>query len=164
MALLSSQVQQGMGNVSSQLSALQGESREISKRVGDLQLAQHEFGEHSNGLNRLASIIEANTREFADWRKAHEAENRVVADHVTGFRGGIRALWAVGTLVIMLVVFTVQMQFSSSATDRMRIERQFSDVLAKLELRYTADIQRIDRQLDRAAAERDELRKMRGLK
>ena len=80
-----------------------------------------------------------------------------------GNRRGERS-WRAGSLVIMLVVFTVQMQFSSSAADRMRIERQFSDVLAKMELRYTAEIQRIDRQMDRAATERDELRKMKGLK
>ena len=153
MQLLSSQVSQGMGNVSTQLAALQGESREITKRVGDLQIAQHQFTEHSSGLERLAESIDRHVQEFAEWRKGHEAENRAVSDHVTGFRGGIRALWTVGTLVIGLVVFTVQSQFASSAQDRLRIERQ-----------HDTDLSRVERQLELARIEREELKRMKGLK
>ena len=58
LALLSQQVSQGLGNVTSQLSALQGDMRDNARQLAALNSAQHEFQAHSTGLERLAEAIE----------------------------------------------------------------------------------------------------------
>lgn len=138
LALLSQQISQGLGNVQSQLSAMQGEMRETARKVADVAHTQHEFAAHSSGLDRLSKAIEAHVREFGEWRKTHETDNRTVSDHVTGFRSALKLIAWVGVFIVALVVFTVQLQFDGAARDRMRIEAA-----------HAADLLRVEKELDR---------------
>jgi hypothetical protein len=137
LALLSQQVSQGLGNVTNQLGAMQGEMRDTNRKVGELAHAQHEFTSHSDGLNRLGKSIEDHVHEFREWRKAHETDNRGVSDHVTGFRGALKLVAWAGVFVIALVVFTVQLQFDAASRDRLRIEGA-----------HAADVLRLEKALD----------------
>jgi len=153
LALLSQQVSQGLGNLQSQLSAMQGDMRAATDKLADLAATQHEIQAHSTGLDRLAKAIEESTKENMEWRRVHEEKNSRVADSVTTARGAMWALGIAGGLVIGLVVFTVQMQFTSATQDRQRIEKA-----------HNTDIDRIERRIDKADAEREEIKKMRDLK
>lgn len=149
LALLGQQVSQGLANVQSQLSALQGETRENTRQLALVAQAQAEFQAHSSGLDRLSAAIEKSTAENLKWREKHEMENREVADSVTSARGVTRFIAWVGVFIVGLVVFTVQMQFDGAAKDRMRIERSVRD-----------DIQRLEKKMDQLEAGVEGLRKM----
>lgn len=153
LALLSQQVSQGLGNVQSQLSALQAEQRENSKQISDLAVAMHALQAQSSGMERLALAIEQAAAENSAWRRNHESENRGVADAVTGARAALKFVAWIGAFIVGLIVATVQIQFDGTARDRMRLEQAHRD-----------DVQRLERRMDRADAEREELKKMRGLK
>ena len=137
----------------SQLSALQGDMRDTSKQMANLAATQVEFQAHSTGLERLAKAIEDSTLENMRWREKHEAENRGVADSVTSARGVTRFIAWIGAFLVGLVVFTVQMQFNAATTDRQRLEQAHRD-----------DVGRLERRMDRADADREEIKKMKGLK
>lgn len=125
-ALLGQQVSQGLGNVTSQLSAMQGEMRDTNRKVGDLAHAQHES-------TALGTAIGEHVHEFREWRKAHETDNRGVSDHVTGFRSALKLLaWGMAFLVA-LVVFTVQLQFDAASRDRLRIESTHASDMLRVE-------------------------------
>jgi len=152
LALLGQQVSQGLANVQSQLSALQGETRENTRQLAQLAQTQAEFQVHSGGLDRLAAAIEKSTAENLRWREKHELENRSVADSVTSARGVMRFIAWIGAFIVGLIVFTVQLQFDGLAKDRLRIERSHRD-----------DIQRLEKKTDRLEAGVEDLRKMKGL-
>lgn len=153
LALLAQQVSQGLGNVQSQLSALQGDMRDTTKQLASMVATQVEFQAHSTGMERLAKAIEDSTLENMRWREKHEAENRGVADSVTSARGVTRFIAWIGAFIVGLVVFTVQMQFDGAAKDRQRLEQAHRD-----------DVGRLERRMDRADADREEIKKMKGLK
>lgn len=93
MALLGQQVSQGLSNVSSQLSALQGDVREIERTVEKVATQQHELQTHSEGLQRAFTAIERLASRFDHWVEVHETENQLVADKVTGHSTGVRLVW-----------------------------------------------------------------------
>lgn len=152
LALLGQQVSQGLASVQSQLSALQGDTRDNTRQLAALAQAQAEFQAHSGGLDRLAAAIEKSTAENLKWREKHEMENREVADSVTSARGVTRFIAWVGVFIVGLVVFTVQMQFDVAAKDRLRIERSIRD-----------EIHRLEKKTDLLEAGVEDLRKMKGL-
>lgn len=153
LALLSQQVSQGLGNVQSQLSALQGDMRENAKQLAELNSAQHEFQAHSTGLERLAEAIEKSTEENHAWRRRHETENNEVSSSVQQAKGALWLLSFAGLAVAGLVVFTVQSQFDAATRDRQRIEKA-----------HDIDIARVEKRMDMADAERKEMKNMKGLK
>ena len=153
LALLSQQVSQGLGNVTSQLSALQGDMRDNAKQLAALSSAQHEFSAHSTGLERLAEAIENSTKENMEWRRRHETENNDVSSAVQQAKGALWLLAFAGMAVVGLVVFTVQSQFEAATRDRQRIEKA-----------HDIDVARIEKRMDLADADRKELKNMRGLK
>ena len=138
LALLSQQVSQGLGNVTSQLSALQGDMRENAKTLAALNAAQHEFQAHSSGLERLAESIEKATVENMQWRRAHETDNRGVSDSVAAAKGALKLIAWSGVFVIGLVVFTVQLQFNAATTDRQRLAAAHDVDVARIEKRMEA--------------------------
>lgn len=138
LALLAQQVSQGLGNVQSQLSALQADSRDNGKQIAAIVSSQHEVQAHSQGLERLSAAIERSTEENVQWRRTHEAENRGVADAVTTAKGALKLIAWSGVFIIGLVVFTVQMQFESAGRDRLRIEAS-----------HATDVQRLERRADK---------------
>lgn len=152
LALLGQQVSQGLATVQSQLSALQGETRENTRQLALVAQAQAEFQAHSSGLDRLAVAIEKSTAENLKWREKHELENRSVADSVTSARSVTRFIAWIGVFIVSLVVFAVQMQFDGLAKDRLRIEQLHRD-----------DIQRLEKKMDQLEAGAEGLRKMKGL-
>lgn len=141
LALLAQQVSQGLGNVQSQLSALQADSRDHGKQMAQVVSSQHEVQAHSQGLDRLSAAIERSTEENIQWRRTHEAENRGVSDAVTSAKGAVKLIAWSGVFIVGLVVFTVQMQFDSAAKDRQRIEAA-----------HATDAQRQDRRADKIEA------------
>lgn len=149
LALLGQQVSQGLANVQSQLSALQGETRENTRQLALVAQAQAEFQAHSSGLDRLAAVIEKSTAENIKWREKHELENRNVADSVTSARGVTRFIAWIGAFIVGLVVFAVQLQFDGLAEDRLRIEQLHRD-----------DIQRLEKKMDQLEAGVEGLRKV----
>lgn len=152
LALLGQQVSQGLSTVQSQLSALQGETRENTRQLALVAQAQAEFQAYSSGLDRLAVAIEKSTAENLKWREKHELENRSVADSVTSARGVTRFIAWIGAFIVGLVVFSVQLQFDGLAKDRLRIEHLHRD-----------DIQRLEKKMDQLEAVVEDLRKMKGL-
>lgn len=151
LALLGQQVSQGLATVQSQLSALQGETRENTRQLALVAQAQAEFQAHSSGLDRLAVAIEKSTAENLKWREKHELENRSVADSVTSARSVTRFIAWIGVFIVSLVVFAVQMQFDGFAKDRLRIEQLHRD-----------DIQRLEKKMDQLEAGVEGLRKVKG--
>ena len=131
LALLGQQVSQGLANVQSQLSSLQGDTRENTRQLTLVAQAQAEFQAHSGGLDRLAAAIEKSTAENLKWREKHELENRGVSDSVTSARGVTRFIAWIGAFIVGLVVFTVQLQFNAATTDRQRLEQARATLAAQ---------------------------------
>lgn len=138
LALLSQQVSAGLSNVSSQLSALQGEHRETQKEIRDVSSQLHGMREQSTGLARLAQSIADQTAENVAWRKTHEVENRDVADRVTLWRGILIGVVFLGGLLTTAGIYFVQDGFSRSAQERARIEAL-----------HLSDINRLERIIER---------------
>lgn len=150
LALLSQQVSAGLSNVSSQLAAMQGDLRDVQKDLKGVSQAQHALGEHSTGLERLALAIENQTKENVAWRRTHEAENRVVADRVTLWRGVVIGCVALGGMLTTAGIYFVQDGFNRSASERARIEAS-----------HAADINRLERVIERNQADIRELQQTR---
>ena len=138
LALMQQQATQGMGNMTNALASLQAELRELTHRLTDVASAQHDFAAQSAGLQQISRSIDAHIRDYGEWRKVHESENRAVADHVTAARGALKLVAWSGVFVIGLLVFTVQMQFNGAQRDRLRIEQQ-----------HATDVGRIEKMLER---------------
>lgn len=147
-ALLSSQVSQGIGNLTSQVSAIQGEFREHGRVLRSVESAQLEMQAHSNAVDRLARAIEAGTAENMRWRKDHEGENRVVADRVTTFRGIM-----LGVTILAGAAFTIAMNWITAEFSNVRGEATREAVVlaekrSAIEATHKADIAQIHRELD----------------
>jgi hypothetical protein len=135
-ALLSSQVSQSLGNVSSSIAALQGDSRAQMQILRNVEAAQHQMQAHSTAFERLAASIDRSTAENLQWRKDHEAEtgrwraehektNQQVADRVTKFQGIL-----VGVSLLAASAFSVGIMWISAEFANIRRE-------------HTADVQQI---------------------
>lgn len=111
MALLAQQVSSGLSNVSSQLSALQGEVRDQGKTLKCVESGQHDMQSHSKGLDRLALAIERNSAEFGGWRDRHEADNKGVSDRVTTFRGVLIGVVAVIAVAAGAIAMNQEIRF-----------------------------------------------------
>ena len=138
LALMQQQATQGMGNMTNALASLQAELRELTHRLSDVASGQHEFATQSSALQQLSRSIDAHVRDYSEWRKVHESDNRAVADHVTAARGALKLVAWSGVFVIGLLVFTVQMQFNAAQSERLRMEQQ-----------HATDVGRIERMLER---------------
>ncbi len=163
-ALLQQQVSQSLGNVSSQLSSLQGEVRAISRRVGEVVEAQHGFQSHSSGLERVAASIENHVREFGEWRKEHEKQNQMTADTINEARGGLRTFVKVSVIVGALIVFTVQLQFQYAAEQLSRAELRINEKADEMKEGRRADATRFERENAEVKADINEIKKLRGAK
>lgn len=153
LALLQQQVSAGLGNVSSQLSSLQGELREVSKVTSEVARHQQAMESHSEGLNRAFGAIERYANEFAGWRERHESENKGVSNSVTTFRGVLIGFGVLASLVVAGVVWVVSEGFQREAEER-----------AKLEAKHDIDVSKLERRTDVLGADVRELRETRGLK
>lgn len=153
LAMLQQQVSTGLTNVSSQLSALQGEQRDMGKSLREVADTQHEIQNQSEALERLARAIDRNSAEFAAWRDKHEVANQGVADKVTAARG---ALW-----VVSLVVLAVGALAGAYVNAEFANVRRESD--AK-EVRLGRDVDALEKRVDANQSRLDELQKMRGLR
>lgn len=141
LTLMAQQLASGISNVEKQLTLLQTEGRENGIRIAGIATSQSEIQAHSQGLERISVSIERMIEENVQWRRTHEAENRGVSDAVTSARGAVKLIAWAGVFVIGLIVFTVQMQFDSSAVDRRRIEAA-----------HSVDAGRLERQIEKMEA------------
>lgn len=139
MALLAQQVSTGLSNVISQLSAVQGELRELQK-------GQHDIQAHSTGLERLATVLERHIDANQAWQRAHAIENQQVADRVTFWRGMVIGVVALGGLLTTAGIYFVQDGRAQDAAERVRLEAQ-----------HAADVSRIERVIERNQADIREL-------
>lgn len=153
LAMLQSQVSTGMGNVSTQLAALQGDVRELSKVTSEVARHQQAMEAHSEGLNRAFVSIERLANEFSGWRKEHEEDNCVVADRVTTFKGVLIGFGLLGSLVVGMATWGV-----------MSVIERADENLAAYQRSQQAEMLRLQTQLERAQAELRELREARTLR
>lgn len=144
LAMLQQQVSTGLTNVSSQLSALQGEQRDMGKSLREVAITQHDMQAHSEGLERLARAIDRNSAEFASWREKHEGENRGVSDRVTTFRGMMIGFGIVATLLASAVIYNVQSGFNRQDERFNDHVKTGADTRATLEQRITRNEQAIE--------------------
>lgn len=112
-ALLASQVSTGLGNVVSQLAALQGEFREQGRLLRSVESAQHDMQAHSTAVERLAGSIDRSTAENLSWRKAHEADNKTVGDRVTVFKGAMIGFGLLGATVMTIAGLWINAEFAN---------------------------------------------------
>lgn len=111
LAVLTQQVSTGLGNLSSQLAAVQAEQRDQSKSLREVAITQHDMQAHSEGLERLSRAIDRNSGEFAAWREKHEGENTKVSERVTTFKGVMVGFGLLATLLAGAMVYIVQSGF-----------------------------------------------------
>ena len=147
MALLGQQVSQGLSNVSSQLSALQGDVREIERTVEKVATQQHELQTHSEGLQRAFTAIERVSSRMDHWIEVHENENQVVADKVNSHSTGVRLVWIGLGVVAALAWAYVESQLGRIG------DRMTDHVTSGSEAKAS-----IERRLDRTEAAIEELK------
>lgn len=129
--LLGQQVTTGLKTLFDQIASLQGDFREVETLARDIHSRQHQIQEHSSGLERLAKAIERQTEFDTKWRKDHEAENKVVADRVTLWRGVIIGVCLLAGLLASATIYIVQSRFDDAAQERVRIDARLDRLEAR---------------------------------
>lgn len=154
---IQSRVSEGFLAVGSRLDAMQADQRESARVQGEVSKQLHDLQSHSDGLNRLATAIERQASEFANWRDRHEIDNRAVADKVTRFGGWVGGFGVLGMLVAggaWAWVTTRFEQVDARTTETALIQARD---LSRIEVKHDKDITEIRSDIS-------ELRKMRGAK
>lgn len=164
LAMLQQQVSSGLTNVSSQLSAQQGELRDMGKSLREVADTQHEIQNQSEALERLARAIDRNSAEFAAWRDKHEVANQSVADKVTAARG---ALWVVS--LVVLAVGALAGAYINAEFANVRRETEAKEVGLRreaqaAEARVGRELDALEKKVEANQTRIDEVQKMRGLR
>lgn len=153
LAMLQQQVSGGLTNVSTQLAALQGEQRDMSKSLREVAITQHDMQAHSEGLERLARAIDRNSAEFSAWREKHEGENTKVSERVTTFKGMMVGFGIIASVLAAAMVYIVQSGF----------ERQDENLRSHIQTGADSKNELIMR-ITRNEKEIEKLREMRGVR
>lgn len=147
--LLQSSVKQSMETVVSRLDSVGAEQREMTKSLRMVAETVAEMQSRSEAIERLGRAIDRNTLEHMEWRKQHEAENRLVADRVTRFSGVLVGFGVAGMLILSLAAYVVMSQF-----DAVRAERLAAEVTAARDLQYLrAETTRLEARVEEISKE-----------
>lgn len=160
------------------ISGVQSDMHRLVQITEQMVKLQHEQATQSSAINRAFNEISKNRdelaadlamdrqdfkaalrdalEEFREWRKAHETDNKMVADIVLQHRAGIRVTWAVFGLVGLL-------SGGWMAVEKQRMEERVAYVDQRLDAGMrahqssaAASDRRIENRLDRLERERDE--------
>lgn len=131
LAVLTQQVSTGLGNLSSQVAAVQAEQRDQGKSLRDVAVTQRDMQGHSEGLERLARSMDRYSAEFASWRDKHEAENKGVAERVTTFKGVIIGFGILATVLASAMGYIVRTGFQRMDENIMTLDKQHESDLTK---------------------------------
>ena len=124
-ALLQAQTSTNLQNLSSQVSALQGDSRATMQILRNVEAAQHQMQAHSSAFERLAASIDRSTAENLQWRKDHEQVTAALVARVNKFQGGL-----IGVSLLAGTLFTVAVMWVNAEFANLRRE-------------HSADVQQI---------------------
>jgi anti-sigma-K factor RskA len=121
----------GLRNVFEQLASLQGDMREVERLAQGISNQQHQFQEHSSGIERLAKVIERHVEQQERKWESHERDNQQVADRVTMWRGVVIGLMLVAGLALSAAIYIVQSGFADAAQERVRIDARLDRLEAR---------------------------------
>jgi hypothetical protein len=123
-ALMQQALSTGLSNVTSTLSAVQGEQQDLRREMARILESLHALKEHGSGLERLAQQIKDAGDGFNDWRREHEKDNQAVLERVNVWRGVIIGVCILAGSLAASVIYIVQDGFSDARAEQARLEHR----------------------------------------